>query len=160
MGNGRSGKLLKKGGKDIHCRSENPRVGSSILPPATIISTFISPVLLSASNLIQLNCRAVNCLHSHAICGLVNNTGTASAIRCSEWLIRQRHLGCLGLTSVPVQHGLRIAVGLCPAFEDQLASSLVSKVVIQVITHTAVTAVSGVLFIYLDGYSSQAGHHL
>ena len=90
----------------------------------------------------------------------VNNTGTASAIRYSEWLMRQRHLVCLGLASVPVQHGLRVAAGLRPAFEDQLASSLVSKVVIQVITHTAVPAVAGVLIIDRDGYSSQAGHHL
>ena len=74
--------------------------------------------------------------------------------------MRQRHLSCLGLTSVPVQHGLRVAIGLRPAFEDQLVSSLVGKVVIKVITHSAVAAVSGVLLIYLDGYSSQTGHHL
>ena len=36
MGNERSGKLLKNQGWNLHCRSENPRVGSSILPPATI----------------------------------------------------------------------------------------------------------------------------
>jgi hypothetical protein len=35
MGNGRPGKLLKNLGWIIRCRSENPRVGSSILPPAT-----------------------------------------------------------------------------------------------------------------------------
>ena len=59
MGNGRPGKLLKNQGLNIHCRSENPRVGSSILPPATITSTFIFLVSSIASDLIQLNCRAV-----------------------------------------------------------------------------------------------------
>ena len=62
MGNGRPGKLLKNQGWSFHCRSENPRVGSSILPPATTFPLFNSVVKLSASNLMQLNCRAVKLL--------------------------------------------------------------------------------------------------
>jgi hypothetical protein len=52
MCNGRPGKLLKKWGKDIRCRSENPRVGSSILPPATILPPFIS---VTRSNVVKLD---------------------------------------------------------------------------------------------------------
>ena len=50
--NGRVAQLVEQ-------RTENPRVGSSILPPATITSTFIFLVSSIASDLIQLNCRAV-----------------------------------------------------------------------------------------------------
>ena len=50
--NGRVAQLVEQ-------RTENPRVGSSILPSAITSSTFIFLVSLNASGLIQLNCRAV-----------------------------------------------------------------------------------------------------
>ena len=48
----------------VEQRTENPRVGSSILPPATTFSLFGNISISTVSNLIQLNRRAVKLLGS------------------------------------------------------------------------------------------------